>query len=348
MATFSRRLLDPCRSSLSKAALQPEVQGSPHDIFRRVSSLLWPTLLCTEDKLYERQNDTERAEVKIPIQPLTITYQEALKLMPWQMDNPHIHTGYRRPTGSIRACISSIFGYIHNESGNILTHLTGAIGFMIILINHLSTSTLGRSSSIDMLEFVPMAVYLCSAISCLGMSTAFHTLNSHSKKISDRAHRCDYAGILLLAVGTILPVIYYAFHGDVYWQLIHSAVIILAGSITAYVVLCRRYRAKRILRTTTFFVLGCSVLIPLYHFTMTRGYAYAKTTIGIDKMIVSGFLYALGTGIYTSRFPERLYPGRFDIFCSSHQIFHTLVVMATLCQYLALKSIIDVKWVSAD
>lgn len=43
--------------------------------------------------------------------------------------------------------------------------------------------------------------------------------------------------------------------------------------------------------------------------------------------------------VLQTRFPERQYPGKFDIYGSSHQIFYILVVFAVVTQhaYRALK-----------
>jgi hypothetical protein len=41
-------------------------------------------------------------------------------------------------------------------------------------------------------------------------------------------------------------------------------------------------------------------------------------------------LYLLGFTFYTSKFPERHYPGRFDFFLHSHQIWHVCIVGAVV------------------
>lgn len=44
-----------------------------------------------------------------PSKPLTITYAESLRDVPWQTDNDHILTGYRRQLYTYKACIKSAF-----------------------------------------------------------------------------------------------------------------------------------------------------------------------------------------------------------------------------------------------
>jgi adiponectin receptor len=37
-----------------------------------------------------------------------------------------------------------------------------------------------------------------------------------------------------------------------------------------------------------------------------------------------------------NRIPEKLYPGKFDYFFASHQIFHVCVVLAALAHYVCI------------
>ena len=51
----------------------------------------------------------------------TIRFDE---LPEWRQDNPALLTGYRRTMPSYRACAFSVVGYLHNESGNIVSPTT--------------------------------------------------------------------------------------------------------------------------------------------------------------------------------------------------------------------------------
>ena len=51
--------------------------------------------------------------------------------------------------------------------------------------------------------------------------------------------------------------------------------------------------------------------------------------------IFGGILYIAGATIYMLRLPERFFPGLFDIFGSSHQIFHIFIVIAAVMTYYA-------------
>jgi adiponectin receptor len=49
-----------------------------------------------------------------------------------------------------------------------------------------------------------------------------------------------------------------------------------------------------------------------------------------------GVLYLTGAIIYGARVPERWWPGRFDLFLHSHQIFHVIVLAASMSHYYGM------------
>ncbi len=55
--------------------------------------------------------------------------------------------------------------------------------------------------------------------------------------------------------------------------------------------------------------------------------------MSVNYIFVMGGLYLLGAVFYVQRVPERWYPGVFDIWFHSHQIFHCLVLTAALVHF---------------
>jgi len=86
------------------------------------------------------------------------------------------------------------------------------------------------------------------------------------------------------------------------------------------------------LRAAVFIILGLSGVFPLMHLVAYHGH------------IIPIFWYLLGMGVfylggaflYTYHIPERFFPGRFDIFCHSHQLWHLCVFFAVCVHYLGL------------
>lgn len=96
-----------------------------------------------------------------------------------------------------------------------------------------------------------------------------------------------------------------------------------------------------------FVCLGVSGVVPVVHGVTIYGYSELNERMGLNWVIFQGFLYISGAFIYAVsrttpcriklhssdtfqqiRWPERLSPKTFDIWGSSHQIFHVLILMA--------------------
>jgi adiponectin receptor len=115
-----------------------------------------------------------------------------------------------------------------------------------------------------------------------------------------------------------------------------------------------------------FVAMGLSALVPVIHGVKTFGVAQLERQMGLSWLVTQGVLYILGAGIYAvsgfrddvcrtceylnnntrlttlqARIPEKLAPGSFDIWGSSHQIFHVLVVMAAGAHLIGLLKAFD-------
>ena len=71
-----------------------------------------------------------------------------------------------------------------------------------------------------------------------------------------------------------------------------------------------------------------------------EGFQNQHTVNSIVGLLVMGGVYTLGAMFYISRFPERFFPGKFNTWASSHQLFHVCVVCAALIHYNTLLGMI--------
>ena len=62
-----------------------------------------------------------------------------------------------------------------------------------------------------------------------------------------------------------------------------------------------------------FVALGLSGLIPAVHFILTVGSHKAFNVGALGWLILMAVLYIMGAVLYACRIPERLFPGKFDI-----------------------------------
>ncbi|KAF8691138.1 HlyIII protein, partial [Rhizoctonia solani] len=261
----------------------------------------------------------------IATQPLLLKFDA---LPAWMQDNAFILSGYRSTLGrdALVQCsdvcrektlfehfkrpllILSFWEDLHNESVNIHTHLFGALWLLYILVN--VGKTQAGYTTLTWHDPVGFGLGLLAGVFCLGASALYHTSTCHSP-----------------AVG-----------GNDLIYLIYAVGITVAGAIAAYVVLNPVYGtpAYRWARTTVFFLLGICALVPVTHAYLIYGLERMQNEMGINWIALTGIMYMSGALIYACRVPERWFPGTFDFFGSSHQIFHVCVVIAALSHYQAV------------
>lgn len=112
------------------------------------------------------------------------------------------------------------------------------------------------------------------------------------------------------------------------------------GALTVYIVVHPYYQSRqyRLFRLSVFILTGLSAFAPIIHASRLFPLEQLNKQSGLPYYYAEGGLLFLGASIYGTRFPERLYPGRFDTWGSSHQLFHVLVVLATSIHFFGVYS----------
>jgi len=248
----------------------------------------------------------------------------------WLQDNDFIWQGYRPPLPSFWDCIKSIFS-IHTETGNIWTHMLGCIAFLGVAGFFLSCSD-PEIRNEDKLVFT---AFFTGACVCLGLSTCFHTFLCHSEWAGQLFSKLDYVGIALLIMGSFVPWLYYSFYCDFFPRVIYLCIEIILGLTSIFVSLWPRFGEPkyRPLRAGVFMSFGLSGVVPAVHYSLAEGWLKALNQASLGWLILMGLLYIIGTMFYALRIPERFFPGKFDIWFQSHQIFHVFVVAAAFVHY---------------
>eukprot|EP00741_Cyanophora_paradoxa_P025328 tig00000367_g24447.t1 len=251
----------------------------------------------------------------------------------WLHDNDFILTGYR-VRFSIWLCLKSIFR-LHNETMNIWTHLlgfalfVGAMGFANTIMMPLDDLTVSWADRLI------VSIFIASAALCLLFSTLFHTFFCHSHNTLKVFGRLDYTGISVLIGGSFYPAIFYGFYCQPFWQIAYLITISTFAIATIVVSLIPKFEKPqfRVFRASLFAGLGLFGVIPCFHRMGIYGIFSPEVTRTVPLLALMGALYLVGAVIYSMRIPERWFPGRFDYFLSSHQIFHCLVVAAACVHY---------------
>ncbi|OTA55836.1 mPR-like GPCR protein [Hypoxylon sp. EC38] len=264
-----------------------------------------------------------------------VSYEE---IPEWYQDNPYVRQGYRPVSHSAKACFSSWI-YMHNETMNIYTHLVPAAALLVSGIVYGFAHLQDRSSG----DAGVVAALLLSAVACLGLSSAYHTLMCHSRQVEAFWLRLDFVGIILLILGSFVSGIYVGFWCEtlerkIYWSMIGSL-----SAISIVIVLAPTFQGPRwrTLRLLTFVCTGLSGLAPIIHGIVMFGFEQMMRQSGLPYYLAEGGLFLLGAVVYATRFPESISPGTFDIYGSSHQIFHILVVVATVVHLAGVLDALD-------
>lgn len=248
----------------------------------------------------------------------------------WLQDNDFLTYGHRPPLPSFRACFKSIFR-LHTETGNIWTHMIGCIAFVCIAAYFL----IHPSLDIQLQEKVVFGIFLAGAIICLGFSFTFHTLSCHSQFVSKVFSKLDYCGISLLIMGSSVPWLYYGFYCHYQPKVIYLVGICTLGIATILVSLLDKFSKPewRPFRAGIFASFGLSSVIPAIHYGFLEGWFNKVSQKSLGWLVLMGVLYIAGATLYAVRVPERFFPGKFDIWLHSHQIFHVFVISAALVHF---------------
>ncbi|KAI9501867.1 putative hemolysin-III channel protein Izh2 [Coemansia spiralis] len=258
------------------------------------------------------------------------------ELPEWMRDNQYILGGYRQPTNSFRKCFASLL-YLHNETGNIMTHLVGAMGFLVLCFT-VTKGLLLEFPTIDWHDITTLYAFLIAAVGCMGLSALYHTVTCHSPRVHNTYSKCDYIGIVFLIVGSCVPIFCYMFYCHPRLKLFYLALIFTLGSMTVVTVVAPHFAKPdyRPLRAATFVALGLSGIVPAIHCYLLFGWDYTLNAVQASYMLGVGGNYIVGAAIYGARIPERWWPGRFDYWLHSHQIFHIFVIIAAVFHYMGV------------
>jgi len=254
----------------------------------------------------------------------------------WLQFNEFIHSGYRPPGLTLNEIWRSLFK-IHNETGNCWTHLLGFLFFFIW----------GGYTFIFQLWNEPLAcrffffVFWVSLEWCMVSSTGYHLFSCHSHGTMLCVSRLDYTGISGLILGSSVPAIFYAFYCHPMWQIVYLASVAILGFTTIIGSFFEFFHADSFdtIRKCLFASTAAIGVIPVTHSIFIQQIEEIKEMIDVALVGQNGIflrlgimfaLYTLGFIIYITKFPECLFPGKFDLWFNSHQFWHILVFAAAL------------------
>jgi adiponectin receptor len=219
----------------------------------------------------------------------------------------------------------------HSRPGNTTAELEG-----IDLIELCSRSNLVPRQAVDVCKDYagPMMVFIGSAVFCLSCSSLYHLFNSHSLMVNNMMSRLDYSGTSILIAGSFFPVVYYTFFCYPFYIKLYLGSIGIFSSIVFAVAMLPFFQTSKFrwLRGSVFLALGLIGFVPLTHFAFLPDLIHFPSTLVYFGLM--GASYIIGVLVYVSRVPERFYPGKFDLWGSSHNIWHCFVVLAAVIHFI--------------
>jgi len=171
----------------------------------------------------QRKTGTRRESFAASILPESL--EEALlctihEIEHWQHDNEYLLASYRRVSNSYAKSLRSLF-YLHNQTGNIYSHLIGVIVFLY-WAHGTFNDLLTRYPTSDLNDILVFGGFFAGALTCFGFSAFFHTVGNHSHQVYHSWLLLDLYGIFALIVGTVFSGMYYGFYCERIWWKIYT------------------------------------------------------------------------------------------------------------------------------
>ena len=142
-------------------------------------------------------------------------------------------------------------------------------------------------------------------------------------------------GILALILGSFFSGIYVGFYCLPFERNVYWTMIVTLSFVTSLLVLHPKLQglAYRDLRTWAFILTATSGFAPIFHGLALFGWDSMWVRSGMPYYLLEGAIYGLGAFFFVTRIPESVRPGKFDIWLSSHQLFHCCVVAASMAHF---------------
>ena len=220
---------------------------------------------------------------------------------------------------------------------NIHSHLVGSLLFFS-LPAWTYTVVFREFPSTSYLDIIVFSTFYFGVAICFLLSSTFHVINNHSRQLAAFGNQLDYLGIVLLMWGATIPTVYYGYHDNERLRNAYWSVVSILGGMCCIATMHPKFRSPtfRPYRSMMYAALGLSAIVFIVHAVSLRGFVESNRRMSLDWMGLMGALNLIGAATYGTRLPEKLRPGRFDLYGSSHQILHFMVIFAGLAHMFGL------------
>lgn len=261
--------------------------------------------------------------------------------MPKGLREPFIKSGYRRAYSTPWQCFKSLF-YINNESFNVWSHILTTCYFLV----RYGMAALTQSKSLLDPFNLPLFASAFGTLILYSTSSVAHLLNSMSERGYKICFFFDYAAVSLYTFTSGQAMFFYVRPLNTQWIIFESPFLYLSlAALFSFLVTygcCKTdaavnkfstlLRALPVLVAWTFSTLPFTVGVTLcgcYATSISCRAFSACSSVAVSYYLRHAFYTILAGFMYSSRLPERLFPGRFDLIGNSHHFLHICVALAT-------------------
>ena len=222
----------------------------------------------------------------------------------------HIEDGYRAAKGkgmTFRACNASLFGYLHNESMNVFSHLAPALYFTIHFLLAV-TGTASYSVLQTWQSRMFMALVAFGHSFDMWTSVAYHLYNTLGRQAAERLLAFDLSGIVAVMLGNFIVLAYHLF-SDWSWERNLIMGVVTPLIVSNFFVLFHPKFLKDSMHCCKVIVIAATQV--LLFSTAIAGRVYYGSDYHVEEIYPRLFTafasVTLGFGFWLSHYPERIH-----------------------------------------
>eukprot|EP00164_Ancoracysta_twista_P001228 GFYU01001611.1.p1 GENE.GFYU01001611.1~~GFYU01001611.1.p1 ORF type:complete len:323 (-),score=43.26 GFYU01001611.1:20-988(-) len=242
----------------------------------------------------------------------------------------YVEHGYRGEMTYFE-CVKTLF-FIHNETGNIYSHVIAFVLTLTVLTTHFFTYVL-KNAELTLQDTIFCMVFFFAALYCFAASSMYHTFCCRSVSSFLTFYTYDLLGICLFILAQFYVGLSFGYRchpeiGRVYMGIISA--IALAGLIAPHI---QALRERPVVTNSIYVGFVVFSVVPICHWIVLAG--WGSDEVKNFAWVLFGVLacYACGFVFFIFQIPERLAPGKFDIWGQSHTLWHIFVTAGAFMFY---------------
>ncbi|KAJ3083557.1 Adiponectin receptor protein 2 [Rhizoclosmatium hyalinum] len=259
----------------------------------------------------------------------------------YMQDNEDIH-GHYRAFYSYKENWISLF-HLHNESVNVWNHLIGGFISIVLGLCSLYGITIRTLNLADPMDRIMILLHCLASAFTFFTSGLYHLHLSHSYEAYNWWGCWDYAGISAQIGGATVALLYYLFYCETGLRTMWATLVLCFSSVGVIGPYFSFWPTAKFRPIRSAIYVASAVVSggPVFHFLWLHGWSALPKNGAVELMGLSLSCYLIGVVFYVSRFPESVWPGKFDLWFASHQIWHSLVVAAVFFHFHVVFGLIE-------